>query len=113
MWAHPSSLKITKHKAVGFLSNTGPDPIENLSQHSVLSHIIGTSETTFNGVSLAAGDGSAPHQIKCTAFGEQICIFMGLKKEQYGSMADPEGGQGVWTHPSPLKITKYKAVGYL
>ena len=97
----PSSLKITKHKAVGFLSNTGKDPMENLSQRSVLGHHWHASETTFNGVSLAAGDDSAPHQTKCIASDEQIYTFKGLKKEQHGSMTESEGDRGCGPTPLP------------
>ena len=50
----PSPLK--NHNNIGFLSNTGPDPLKITklpSQHSMLSHHWHASETPFNGVSLA------------------------------------------------------------
>ena len=44
------------HKNIGFLRNTGPDPLKITklpSQHSMLGHHRHASETPFNGVSLA------------------------------------------------------------
>ena len=52
----PPPLK--NHKYIGFLSNTGPDPLKITklpSQHSMLGHHRHASETPFNGVSLADG----------------------------------------------------------
>ena len=42
---------LKNHKSIGFLSNSGPDPLRN--QHSILAHHQNASETPFNGVSLA------------------------------------------------------------
>ena len=50
----PPPLK--NHKNIGFLSNTGPDPLTITklpSQHSMLGHHRHSSETPFNGASLA------------------------------------------------------------
>ena len=50
----PPQLKT--HKAIGFLSNTGPDPwkiIKLPSQHSILGHHRPPAKRHFNGVSLA------------------------------------------------------------
>ena len=47
---------LENHKNIGFLSNTGPDPLKItklLSQHSMLGHHRHTSKTPFNDVSLA------------------------------------------------------------
>ena len=44
------------HKNIGFLSNTGPDPLKITklpSQHSMLGHHRPASESPFNGVALA------------------------------------------------------------
>ena len=47
---------LKNHKNMGFLSNSGPDPLKITklqSQHSMLGHHRPASETPFNGVSLA------------------------------------------------------------
>ena len=49
---------LENHQAIGFLTITGPDPMENWkstklpSQHSMLGHHLPVSKTSFNGVSL-------------------------------------------------------------
>ena len=52
-----SGPPLKNQKNIGSLSNTGPDPLKNhksiCSKHSMLGHHRHTSETPFNGVSLA------------------------------------------------------------
>ena len=45
MGSIPTQL-LENHKAIGFLSNTGPDHVEN-SQHSMFGHYWLASETPF------------------------------------------------------------------
>ena len=52
-----SGLPLKTHKEVGFLSNTGPDPLKITklpSQHSMLGHNRHASETPLNGALLAS-----------------------------------------------------------
>ena len=52
----PDTTPLKNHKTIGFLSNTGPDPLiitKLPSQQSMLGHHWPASETPFNGVSLA------------------------------------------------------------
>ena len=57
-WADPEGVQgvrtppphLINHKNIGFLCNTGPDPLKNLklpSQHSMLGQHLPTSETPF------------------------------------------------------------------
>ena len=51
---------LENHKNIGFLSNTGRDPLKITklpSQHPMLGHHRHASETPFNGISLAGQDG--------------------------------------------------------
>ena len=102
----PPPWKITK---IGFLSSTGPDPMEITklpSQHSMLGHHRHASESPLNGVSLAGRWWPvyscgwillSPHQLKSVNVGPPLTNLSG---SAHGC------GRGWRAHESTVKTSK-------